>query len=319
MPRTYYPLSEYLKEQYGEKVYKLPISLPVTCPNRDGTLGTGGCLYCAPEGAGFETMRDTVPVAEQLARNMEYIGKKYNARLFIAYFQNYCNTYMPPDALFRTVLQAACPGVVEIHIATRPDCVSRNTAEILKKAGLETGRKICVELGLQSINAKTLDIIYRKHSPAEFIDACLSLHGAGIGVTAHVIADMPWDAPEDVAACAKVLSALRVEGVKLHSLYVPKGSALEKQVLTGETALLTEEDYVRRVIAFLSYLRPETVIHRLIGRIPEAFSVSANFDKSWWLIKEKIENVMEELGLYQGIACDYLDGSALRKKGYEKK
>lgn len=314
--RLYYAVSDYYKQTYGEKVYKLPVNLPVTCPNRDGTKGQGGCLYCAPAGAGYEALESTIPVEGQLTRNMEYIGGKYHARLFIAYFQNFCNTYIPPDDLYRVIKKADMDGIMEIHISTRPDCVSAKTASVLKKASEKTGKKITVELGLQSVNIHTLKTINRRHTLAEFIDAVLTLHEQDISVTAHIIADLPWDGHEDIIECSKILSSLRVEGVKIHSLYVPKYSDLEKLYIKGQVCLLGENDYISRVISFLCYLNPGIVIHRLIGRIPPENSVTANFNRSWWVIKEKIENTMLEKGLFQGIYFDYLNGSALSLKGF---
>ena len=144
----------------------------------------------------------------------------------------------------------------------------------------------------------------------------ITLHANALNVTAHIIADLPWDAKEDVVECAKILSALRVKGVKLHSLYVPRQTALEKLYTNGEISLLSEDAYIERVIAFLCYANPDMAIHRLIGRIPEEDSVTANFHKSWWLIKEKIESTMRAQGLYQGIYFNYLNGDALRRKGF---
>lgn len=164
----YYKYSDYLKNKYGEKVYKLPVNLPVTCPNR---LDGDGCAFCAGAGTGFEAMAATVSVTEQLTRTRQMITRKYHANKYIAYFQNYTNTFLPPDR-FRSYLMEATriPGVVEISVSTRPDCVSAEYLDIMRDIRAMTGIQMNVELGLQTANYHTLQMIDRGHGLAEFID-----------------------------------------------------------------------------------------------------------------------------------------------------
>lgn len=167
----YYKYSDYLKNKYGEKVYKLPVNLPVTCPNR---LNGDGCAFCAGAGTGFEAMSAAVSVTEQLTRTRQMITRKYHANKYIAYFQNYTNTFLPPDR-FRSYLMEATriPGVVEISVSTRPDCVSAEYLDIMRDIRAMTGIQMNVELGLQTANYHTLQMIDRGHGLAEFIDAVL--------------------------------------------------------------------------------------------------------------------------------------------------
>ena len=169
----YYKYSDYLKNKYGEKVYKLPVNLPVTCPNR---LDGDGCAFCAGAGTGFEAMATTVSVTEQLTRTRQMITRKYHANKYIAYFQNYTNTFLPPDR-FRSYLMEATriPGVVEISVSTRPDCVSAEYLDIMRDIRAMTGIQMNVELGLQTANYHTLQMIDRGHGLAEFIDAVLRI------------------------------------------------------------------------------------------------------------------------------------------------
>lgn len=307
----YYPYSDYLKNKYGEKVYKLPVNVPGTCPNRDGNLGIGGCAYCGEVGAGFESLPDTLSVQAQLAQNKAYIGKKYGAKKFIPYFQNFSGTYLPVNRLETLVRCAAVPDMVGINVATRPDCVSDETAALLADIGQSENIDITLELGLQTANYHTLKAIRRGHGLAEFIDAVLRTKKAGLSVSAHVILDLPDDTPDDAAETARILSALKVNGVKLHSLYVAKGSAFERAYVKGKLKLLGNQEYIDRAAAFLSFLSPEIYIERLVGRIPESHSLAANDGRSWWAVKDDILKSMADKGLYQGAKFDYLNGSAL--------
>ena len=305
----YKEYSKALSDKYGEKVYKLPVNLDVTCPNRDGTVGLGGCAYCGSCGAGYESLSNTLSAAEQLKLNMEYIGPKYNAKKFIAYFQNFSNTYMPPEDFRAAVMQARMENIVGIDVSTRPDCIAPEYLDILRETGLD----ICIELGLQTVNYHTLKSINRGHSLAEFIDAVLMVKSYGFEVCAHVILDFPQDDMEDVIECAKILSALKIDTVKLHSLYIVKGTEFEKMYDNGSLKLLSVTDYVDRCIAFLCHLSPDISIARIIGRAPEKDTRIANFGMSWWKIKDMILEKMETENMHQGDMCNYLGGNAVRK------
>ena len=303
--------SEALKEKYGCKVYRLPVNLPVTCPNR---AAGGGCAYCSPKGAGFESLPDSLSVREQLEQNRAYIGKKYHAEKFIAYFQNYTNTYLPPAAFASAVRAAAqVSGVVELAVSTRPDCIAKPYLEILADAQREFGVEITVELGLQTANYHTLARLGRGHSLAEFVDARLQILPYGFETCAHVIADLPWDTMEDVAETAKLLSALRFSSVKLHSLYIPKDTPLAQAYTDGALQLLPLVEYVERCVTFLEYLDPAMTIARLVGRAPEEDTLICNHHTSWWKIKDMIEEKMEQENRRQGGKFDYLGGKFVRQ------
>ena len=215
----YYAFSDYLKQRYGEKVYKLPIGLPLTCPNRDGSCGKFGCTFCGSIGAGYENLPPELSVTEQIRMNKAHIVPKYKAKKFIPYFQNFSNTYMPPEQLEKYVLEAcASDDIVAIYIATRPDCINDVYLEILARIAKEKNIDICVELGLQTINYKTLEKINRGHGLAEYIDAVLRIKRYGLLCCTHVILDLPWDDDKDMIETARVISALGVDQVKLHAL-----------------------------------------------------------------------------------------------------
>jgi len=300
MKKLYNEYSTYLREKYGEKVYKLPINIPITCPNRDGTKGTGGCTFCAEVGTGFESLENTLSVAEQLRKNMTYIGKRYNAKKFIAYFQNYTNTYMPFEIFKTYIEEAAIENIVEIDISTRPDCIDEKYLQFLYDFREKSGVEITFELGLQTINYHTLDKINRGHGISEYIDAILKLKKYNFISCTHLILNLPWDDMRDVIETARVISALNVEQVKIHSLYLMKGTVMGNQYENNEFTICSKEEYIDRVVNFLQNLNDGIVIQRLIGRAPKENSLFVNWNTSWWKIKEEIEEEMTKRNTYQG-------------------
>jgi uncharacterized protein len=311
--RYYKVYSEHLRAKYGEKVYKLPVSLELTCPNRDGCVGRGGCIFCGEEGGSFENRPNHLAVAEQLAQNRELISKKYKAKKFIAFFQNFTNTYMDIDEFKLCVSEALEEDVVGISISTRPDCVGEEYLKFLKELEKEHGVEITIELGLQSVNYRTLEKINRGHGLAEFIDAMARINSYGFNSCVHMILNLPWDDMSDVVEGARILSALKVKEVKLHALYIVKGTAIGNMYESHEFEMVAKAEYIERVIAFLENLDPDIAIQRIIGRAPEENTLFVNWDTSWWKIKDEILETMESRGSYQGKRFDYLNGRALKK------
>ncbi|NLJ98825.1 MAG: TIGR01212 family radical SAM protein [Tissierellia bacterium] len=313
---VYNVYSKYLKERFGEKVYKLPISLPLTCPNRDGCVGTGGCIYCGEEGGSFENLSNTLSVKEQAEKNKDYIQIRYKANKFISYFQNFTNTYLPIDDFKRYVEESIVDRVVGISISTRPDCINDEYLEYLDYIKKRYDLEITIELGLQTVNYHTLKKINRGHTLAEFLDAVIRNKRYGIRTCAHLILNLPWDDMDDTIENAKILSALGVEEVKLHGLYILDKTELGNMYKSGEISIISKEEYKERVIKFLEYLDEEIVVQRIIGRAPEENSLFVNWNESWWKIRDEIVSDMEKRQTRQGIKCDYLNGKALKNKKY---
>ena len=305
--------SDYLRNRYGEKVYKLPVSIPVTCPNRDGTCGAQGCVFCGEIGAGYENLPDTMSVNEQIDANIAHIAPKYKANKFIAYFQNFSNTYLPPAKLLYYLRQAHRPEVVGIALATRPDCIHDRYLEELAEFRAATGMDITIELGLQSVNVHTLQKINRGHTLAEYLDAVLRIKRYNMDVCTHLILNLPWDTMTDTIESAKIMSALGVEQVKLHALYIVKGTVMADWYQQGQISLISKDEYVERVVIFLEHLQSEIVIQRLIGRAPETSTLFSNWQTGWWKIRDDIDRLMVERDTWQGKRCDYLNGKAVRK------
>ena len=297
----YQTYSTWLVEKYGKKIYKLPINLGGTCPNRDGTLGTGGCTFCGGKGGGNETHDASLSVLEQLTLNKAHIQKKYKAKGFIPFFQSFSNTYMPIE-LFQTYMESAAqtPDVVAIAIATRPDCIQEIHLDILKNIQTHYGIDICFELGLQTANYHTLELIHRGHSLAEYIEAAISIKSYGFQLCTHLILDFAWDDDLDVVETAKIVSSVKSDFVKCHSLFIEKGTVMASMYNKGELKLLDEDTYIHRCILFLQNLDPKIVIQRIIGRTPESDSITTNWHSSWWKVRDRLYAEMENNHFYQG-------------------
>ncbi len=302
----YNTYSESLKKEYGEKVYKIPVNLPVTCPNRDGTLGNVGCIFCGDVATGFESLNNELSVKEQLEKNIEYISKKYKAKKYIAYFQNFTNTYMPLSLFEQRMKEACIEGVVELCVSTRPDCLDDAYLKVLKKIGETYGVAISIELGLQSINPTTLKKINRGHGVASFIDSALRVKAYDFKLCVHLIANLPWDSKEDFVEAGRVLSVLKVDYVKIHSLYILRDTVLGDAYEAGEFTIISPEEYVDRIASFIEVVSPEMVFQRLAARAPEELTLFCNWGMSWWKLKDMIDATLEERNIYQGALYDTL-------------
>lgn len=315
----YRKYSLYLKEKYGEKVYKLPVKLDLTCPNRDGTVACGGCIFChEEEGGSFENLSSRLSIRTQLEKTKEHIEKKYGAHSFIAYFQNYSNTYLPIEDFEETIQQACIEDIVQIDISTRPDCLAKEHLDILQRIKMRYNIDICIELGLQTANYHTLQLLNRGHGVADFIRAVLLIKEYGFSVCAHVILGMPWDDPTDTIETAKLLSVLSVDECKIHSMYIPKDTELARMYENDDLRLKSLDEYVEQVILFLRFLDKKIAIQRLVGRMPEEFTVFCNWKTSHWKITERIERQLQENNFMQGDMTDYLKGIILTRSNNQK-
>ena len=311
--KYYNSYSEYLKNKYNEKVYKLPVNLPVSCPNRmNGT----GCSFCADEGTGFEAADCHVSVSTQLQMVRDKVEKRYHAHKFIAYFQNYTNTFLPLEQLMEYMEEAGrTKGIVEIAISTRPDCIRDDYLKAFEQFRERSGIEVTLEYGLQTVNYRTLRKINRGHGLAEYLDAVLRTAAFGFPICTHMILNLPGDTMEDVKEAAKILSVLPVTMVKLHSLYIPKKSVLYEEYKNGKITLCSMEEYLERLAEFVALLRPDMVVERLFSRIPEKDAAFCNWGRSWWKLMDEWKLLMEQKQYVQGIHYDYRNGSALNRWG----
>jgi hypothetical protein len=266
-------MNGYLRERYGERVQKIMVDAGFTCPNRDGTKAVGGCIYCNNDSFNFSP---DATVEDQLARGIERAKIRYGARKYIAYFQTYTNTYADPDVLrkhYSAVHQF--PDIVGLSIGTRPDCVPENVLRVIESfAGTH---EVWVEYGLESSNDESLRRMNRAHTFADFQDAVLRSQGRGLKIAAHIIVGLPWETKEMMLQTAKDVAALPLDGIKIHSLHVVKGTALAQIHERAPLRLLSLREYAVLAAQMLELLPPEMVIHRLSAECPDELLIAPDW------------------------------------------
>ena len=263
--KRYRDFSTYLKEIFGERVQKITLDAGFTCPNRDGTLSTGGCIYCDSRGSGTGAMlHHGLTLHEQMVGGCEFARKRYGAQKFIAYFQSFTNTYAPLSTLKHVYDQALDhPGVVGLSVGTRPDCISPEILGLL--SAYQDRFLVWLELGLQSAHDDTLRRINRGHDVACFDRAVVAAENLGVNVCAHVILGLPGETRAMMLETARHLASLPVKGIKIHALYVVKGTPLSAMYERGEYRCLTQEEYVELAVDFLERIPHHMVVQRLTG------------------------------------------------------
>jgi len=300
--KPYRDFNSSLREQFGCRVQKITLDAGLTCPNRDGTLGLGGCIYCNEKGSGTGAASQRLSITDQIRNAKSYLVKRYKAKAFIAYFQSYSNTYAPLHILKSLYEEAlADPDVVGLSIGTRPDCVEDAVLDLLGDYARE--RLIWLEYGLQSAHDATLARIRRGHSVAAFTDAVRRTRSRGLPVCAHVILGLPGEGREEMLTTARFLADSDIQAVKIHLLYVIRGTALDTWYRSGLYRCLTRDEYVSIVSELLTLLPPEMIIQRLTGD-PHPEELVA---PQWSLEKpqnlEAIHQYMAARGLFQGKDC----------------
>jgi len=264
IPKRYNAFSDELKRRFGCKVQRISVDAGFTCPNRDGTLDTEGCIFCGGNGSGSHGIRRELSVTAQIEDGREVMARKYRAEKFIAYFQAFSTTYAPVATLRPLYQEAlAVPGVVGLIVATRPDCLPDNVLDYLSELSRQT--YLWLEIGLQSIHDKSLTFINRRHDYACFVAAVERAKARNVRVCAHVILGLPGETRAEMLAMAGELNRLGVDGVKLHLLHVMKGTRLAELYDKGNVEMLGRDEYAGLVCDFLELLEPRILIHRLTG------------------------------------------------------
>lgn len=297
--KRYRTFNTYLKETFGCRVHKVSLDAGFTCPNRDGTCGTGGCSYCSNEGFSYNTRKGIPLLTEQLEQGIDYMRQRFQASKFIAYFQAYSSTYAPPDHLKKTYdTIRAFPEIAGLFISTRPDCLSEGVLDLI-----ETYREdylVWIELGLQSASDDTLRLINRGHTVADFIDAAARAARRELPVCAHVILGLPGETNREILKTAELLARLRVPGVKIHALHILKKTRLASEYAAEPFALLEMQQYAALACDFLERLPPEAVVQRLAVDVPKNELVGPQ----WCLQKQEtmaaIDAELERRESFQG-------------------
>ncbi|HET6460098.1 MAG TPA: TIGR01212 family radical SAM protein [Syntrophales bacterium] len=300
--KRYYDLKSFWMNLFGCRVYKLQIDAGFTCPNRDGTVSTGGCIYCDGRGSKLRQTGSLPSVAEQIRQGKEYYRKSRNAEKFIAYFQTFTNTYAPIDKLKELYDEALREeDIIGLSIGTRPDCVSDGIIDLLRDYARK--RHVWLELGLQSIHDRTLQLINRGHSAATFLDAIERLAGSNINICAHIIVGLPGETREDVLETARAIANLRIDGIKVHSLLALRGTVIGALYEKGEITMLGRDAYVKILSDILEILPPEMVIQRLTADGYRDVFLGPKWAANKMEVINAIDLELSRRDTYQGVNC----------------
>ncbi|HZW82682.1 MAG TPA: TIGR01212 family radical SAM protein [Candidatus Deferrimicrobium sp.] len=297
--KRYHTWNHHLRTLFGEKVFKVPLDAGFTCPNRDGTVGFGGCIFCSSRGSGdFAGSRDRT-LSAQFRQVSEQIHCKWPKAKYIGYFQAYSNTYGPVEQLkemYETILQEK--DVVGLSIATRPDCLPGPVLDLLEELNNKT--YLWVEMGLQSIHSKTLKLINRGHSHEVFLQGLEKLQQRNIRTCAHIILGLPGEGPAEMLETGKEIAALPLQGVKIHLLHLLKGTPMENLYEQGGLEFLEQTVYTELVVDLLELLPPEMVIHRLTGDGPPDQLLGPMWSRKKWEVLNGIDRALTDRNTWQG-------------------
>ena len=262
--KPYNDLNTYYRNRFGCRVQKITIDAGFSCPNRDGKTSRSGCLFCNAKGSGTGFFKKGLSITQQLDRGKQALFKRYKAKKYIAYFQSFSNTYAPVDRLKQVYDEAlSVKDVVGLSIGTRPDCVDASVLNLLQNYTKK--HLVWIEYGLQSVHNSTLSFINREHDFECFKRAIHETKNRGINICVHIILGLPNENKYLMLETAKTIASLDIDGIKIHLLYVPKGTKLETLYLSGSYTCLKQEDYARIVCDFLELLPKNMIIHRLTG------------------------------------------------------
>jgi len=289
----------FLRRRFGCQVSKVNVDGGFTCPNRDGTKGTGGCIYCDNRSFSPGATLDTIPIEEQMAEGMAYHRVRLGSEKFIIYFQKYSNTYGPVGRLRDLYFRALDhPDVVGISVGTRPDCLSEGSLSLLEEIARD--RYVCLELGLQFMDDRILERINRGHRVAEYREAIDRAAGRGFEICTHLIYGFPGQTRDDFLKTAEIISSLPVDSLKIHQLHAVRGTVLADMYDRGEFAPLGHRDYVAAVCDFLEMIPPRVTIQRLYGSAPLAIRVAPSWDLKNNAMWYSIVHELKRRGTWQG-------------------
>ena len=295
----FYSLNNYLKETFGHKIYKVSLDGGFTCPNRDGTISSKGCLFCSDRGSGEFTGERGNSITKQIEEQLEFISGKNENNNVIAYFQNFTNTYAPIEYLKKIYYEALShEKVMGIAIATRPDCLSDEVLNLLSE--INNKFFLWIELGLQTAKNNTAEIINRGYKTSCYIEACEKLNSRNIKFVTHMIVGLPFETKEDIINTAQLINNVNSWGIKIHLLYILKNSPLEKYYNEYKFKVFEKDEYTDIVTEIISILNPNIVIHRLTGdaKKEDLFLPLWSADKRGVL--NDIQKKLKSRNIYQG-------------------
>lgn len=298
--KRYNSLNYFLRNKFGDKIFKISLDAGFSCPNRDGTISRGGCVFCSERGSGDFAGDRKISISDQFEDRKKMMRNKWKEGKYIAYFQAYTNTYAPIEELKEKYNQALNEeGVVGIAIATRPDCLDEEVLNLLSEINKKT--YLWVELGLQTIHEKTAKIINRGYSLEVFEKALKGLRKRNIDVVTHVIFGLPEEERKDMLETVKYLSHQDVQGIKFHLLHLMKDTPMVKLYDEGKLKFLEQEDYVDIICEAIAMIPETIVIHRLTGDSPRNLLIGPEWSLKKWEVLNNIDKSLKEKKLYQGV------------------
>ena len=301
MMKRYTTWNDYLRDSYGEKVFKVPIDAGFDCPNRDGTVAHGGCTFCTVSGSGDAIVAPDAPIPVQVEKEIEFLHRKWpGVKKYIAYFQNFTNTHDSVDVIRERFEQAVGrPDVVGINIGTRPDCLPTETLDYL--AELNTRITVWVELGLQTTYEKTSDLINRAHDYQTYLDAVANLRARGILVCVHLINGLPGETPEMMLEnVRRVVTDSDIQGIKLHLLHLMTGTRMQRDFHQGDLQLMAFDDYVNVICDQLEIIPEDVIVHRITGDGPPDLMIGPMWSLNKWEVLNSIDAEFVRRGSWQG-------------------
>ena len=297
--KPYHSLDYMLRERFGEKVYKVTLNGGMSCPNRDGKLGTRGCIFCSAGGSGDFAADSSLSITEQIDRQISILSAKRPLHKYIAYFQAFTNTYAPVEYLEKIFTEAlAHPGIAALSIGTRPDCLGKDVVALLSR--LNRQKPVWVELGLQTIHEKTAAYIRRGYPLSCFEDAVRRLRSEDIEVIVHTILGLPGESTQDILNTMKYLNHQDIQGIKLQLLHVLRGTDLASDYEKGLFRTYERDEYISLVISCLEHLRPDMVIHRITGDGPKDLLIAPLWASRKREVLNLLHHQMKENHNYQG-------------------
>lgn len=297
--KRYYSLNYYLKQHYGRKLYKIALDGGMTCPNRDGTCGSRGCIFCSEGGSGDFAGDRALSIREQLALGKASLAEKYSGHSYIAYFQAYTNTYAPVQHLRQLFEEAVSdPEVCVLSIATRPDCLGDDVIELLTELNLQ--KPVWVELGLQTIHPESADFIRRGYPLSVFEDAVTRLRKSGIEVIVHTILFLPGETPSQMLDTIRYLNTQDIQGIKLQLLHILKHTDLASYYEQHPFPLPSLEEYLELLGACICTLRPDIVVHRITGDGPKSLLIAPLWTSDKRNVLNQTARYFKEHDIWQG-------------------
>jgi len=300
--KRYNPVSIHFKKRFGCKVYRVSVNAGFTCPNRDGTISAGGCIYCGERGAASIGAEEQLAIADQILAGIKVMKEKNRADKFIAYFQSFTNTYQTSAVLRRYYGEAlSVENVVGLSVSTRPDCLSDEIIDLLVEYDSVT--YLWLELGLQTVHDKTLRLIGRGHDFSNFLDGYHRIKERGLKVCLHVILGLPGESEKEMMETADMLAKLKPDGIKIHLLHALKDTVLAEMYLRKRWKPLEMKNYIKIVCNTLERLHPSTIVHRLTGDPLRGYLVTPDWAVKKWEVLNGIDNELKKRDSFQGIRC----------------